>query len=135
MMLPVVGSSMPHVAITTREGGVVQYVDLWQREQILLVIVPSPGSVAAAGPWAHFEARLADARTACRDMETAVVLTGQAPAGFEAPLALVADRWGEITHAAALSVEADAVTPDVPTLLTWVEATLHRCPECEGEAR
>jgi hypothetical protein len=51
------------------------------------------------------------------------------------PIAVVADRWAEVTHSAALERRGNSIDPDVETLLRWVEATLHRCPECEGEAR
>ncbi len=125
-----IGSRVPHVALITR-GGVFTYADIWQRRQLLLVLVPPEASTS----WADFEVRLEDARQACCDMDTELVVSTGAVAGLEPPLALVADRWGEITHAARIRIENDAVTPDIPTILTWVEATVHRCPECEGEAR
>jgi hypothetical protein len=50
------------------------------------------------------------------------------------PMAVVADRWGEVTHSAPLERRDDRIEPDVDTLMLWVAATLHRCPECEGEA-
>lgn len=51
------------------------------------------------------------------------------------PMAVVADRWGEVTHSATLERRDNTIEPDVETLLVWVTAALHRCPECEGEAR
>lgn len=51
------------------------------------------------------------------------------------PMAVVADRWGEVTHSATFERRGDTIEPDVETLLVWVTAALHRCPECEGEAR
>lgn len=53
----------------------------------------------------------------------------------DGPMAVVADRWGEVTHSASLERRGDTIEPDVETLMLWVAATLHRCPECEGEAR
>ena len=126
-----IGSRLPHVAVTTRGGSVFTYADIWQRRQLLLVLLPPEATTA----WADFEVRLEEARQACRDMDTELVVTTEAVAGLEPPLALVADRWGEITHAAAIRIENGAVTPDISTILPWVEATVHRCPECEGEAR
>lgn len=126
-----IGSRVPHVALTTRGGSVFTHADIWQRRQLLLVLMPPETSA----PWADFADRLERVRQACRDMDTELVVSTEAVAGLEPPLALVADRWGEITHAAGIRIENDAVTPDIRTILTWVEATVHRCPECEGEAR
>ncbi len=125
-----VGQSLPHLRLATLGGGAFSYTDIWQREQLLLVLVPSDQTTA----WARLVTALEQARGRLRDMETVLVISSEAVAGLEAPAALVADRWGEITHASLLRVEAGQVVPEVETLIAWVEATLHRCPECEGEA-
>lgn len=126
-----VGSRLPHVVLTTRAGDTFTYTDVWQRKQLLLVLLPA----AATPHWTELETRLEEARQRLRVMETVLVMSSNAVAGFEPPLALVADRWGEIIHAAGLGIQNDRAMPDADTLLAWVEATLHRCPECEGEAR
>lgn len=126
-----IGSRLPHVVLTTRAGDTFTYADIWQREQLLLVLLPAEATTS----WNALETSLEEVRRRLREMETVLVISSQAAAGLEPPLALVVDRWGEITHAADLSIEHDRTTPDAATLLTWVEATLHRCPECEGEAR
>lgn len=127
----VVGSRIPHVTLTTSDGGTFTYAGIWQRLQLLLVLLP-PGDRPA---WAGLEAELEGARRALHDMETTLAVSRDAVPGFPAPVALVADRWGEVTHAADLKIEDGRVTPGRDTLLMWVEATLHRCPECEGEAK
>lgn len=122
---------MPHVVIPVRGGGMLSYADeVWQREQILLVLLPADGSPA----WGRFLEALAQEQPRLRAQETVLVVSEGSVSGFDPPLALVADRWGEITHASRLTIRGGEVTPDVPTLLTWVDATLFRCPECEGEA-
>lgn len=65
--------------------------------------------------------------------ESTVVITQDRIRGLEAPGLLVADRWGEIVHIVTPKAVTDL--PSVPTLLQWVEAIEHRCPECEGEAK
>ena len=131
MTLPAApGSNVPHVTFTTRGGAHVRYADVWQRSQLLLVLLP-PG---ADPGWEAYAETLDGVRTRCAALETTLVVSADAPGSFEAPLALVADRWGEVTHAAPLREHEGVVTPDVELLLAWVEATLHRCPECEGEA-
>lgn len=126
-----VGARIPHVSLTTTAGGRVVYTDIWQRRQLLLVLLP-PGDRAA---WAGLEADLEGARRALAEMDTVLAISRDPVAGFPAPVALVADRWGEVTHGAALRVEDGRAMPGRDTLLLWVEATLHRCPECEGEAK
>lgn len=135
-----VGSRMPHVTLTTTGGGSFVYTGIWQRRQLLLVLLPrrvdtrhpEPGEEAA---WAALETSLEDARQTLSDMDTVLVISSDPVPGIGAPRALVADRWGEVTHAAGLRIEDGRATPGRDTLLTWAEATLHRCPECEGEAK
>jgi len=132
-----IGTPVPHFSVTTRAGETFSRGQIWQREQLLLVLLP-------AEPWPALTVwadGVEAARERVRKMETALVITSDPVSGFEPPVALVADRWGEVTHAATVSIDADPasgrerVTPDVGDLLVWVEATLHRCPECEGEAK
>lgn len=142
---PRVGSHVPHFTVTTVDGQRRSYDGIWQRSQLLLVVCPEePDDV-----WRTFEARLVEARGGLAALETELVITREpvggpalesirhAPggAGPHRPVAVVADRWGEVTHAAALERRGDAIEPDVETLILWATAALHRCPECEGEAR
>jgi hypothetical protein len=127
---PAPGSSVPHVTFTETDGTTVAYADVWQRSQLLLVLLPPD-----AGPaWDAYMKTLDGMRPRFAALETTLVVSADGPEPFEAPIALVADRWGEVMHAAPLREHGGVVTPDVALLLAWVEATLHRCPECEGEA-
>lgn len=143
---PGIGSHVPHFIVTTVDGQRRSYDGIWQRSQVLLVVCPEePDEV-----WRAFEARLLDARGRLAELETELVMTRE-PVPWPAleplakdpraagtrcrPTAVVADRWGEITHAAALEPRGETIEPDVETLVLWATATLHRCPECEGEAR
>jgi hypothetical protein len=127
---PEVGSAVPHLTVVTADGRRVEDADIRQREQLLLVVLPH----ARTGPWAAFEEQLETARGQFQALETRLVLSCDRVGSVDGPLACVADRWGEVTHVAGLRPEGGRVIPEVATLLQWVEATLHRCPECEGEA-
>jgi hypothetical protein len=128
---PAVGSAVPHVTIATTNGRRVEYAELWQRKQLMLVIVPE----ARNAVWTAFEQQLEAARAQFEALETALVVSRDRVRGVDRPLACAADRWGEVTHIAPLEAGGGFVMPELDTLLLWAEATLHRCPECEGEAR
>ena len=129
--VPSAGTMVPHFTVITSDGETATYSDLWQRTQLLLVILCEP----QAGLWADFVQDLLGAEARFGDLETAVVLTAEPVWGASRSSVCVADRWGEVTHAAELTLADGRVEPGLATLLLWAEATLHRCPECEGEAR
>jgi hypothetical protein len=121
------GDLVPHVEVRAVDGRLFRYSAIWQRGSLVLVALP------AAGPGGAYAAELA-ARTAdFQDRNAVCVVTRDPVDGLPAPGALVADRWGEVVHAAAAR-GVDGL-PSAPELLEWLDYVERRCPECEGEAR
>jgi peroxiredoxin len=121
------GDSLPHFSVTTVDGRRVEYADLWQRKNVVLVTVPAEGS--AAGYASHLlrdRERLSAHNTAC--VVTADPLDGLPPASV-----VIADQWGEIQFIAT-GQPAEAL-PTVAELVEWLEHVQHQCPECQGETR
>jgi hypothetical protein len=119
------GDLIPHFLVTTREGHRERYADIWQHQHLVLLVL-EPGSVADYNT--RFAARAPEFVTA----DTAVIVTDDNVRGVPQPGVVVADRWGEIVHIAALTEET---LPAADELLEWITYTRMRCPECEGEAK
>jgi hypothetical protein len=117
--------SVPHFRVNTWEGQPFSYETIWQRSNLVLVVLTNRDDPYAAA----LGARSADFRR----HETECVVTLDEVPGLHAPGALVADRWGEIAYVKAAFRSADL--PRVEELLEWVAYLRNRCPECEGEAR
>jgi hypothetical protein len=122
------GDQVPHFAVTTLDGARVEYRDLWQRQNLLLVFVASTD--ASSGRDRVSE--LVGVRPELAALNTACVITAERLAGFPASGVVIADRWGEIQ---AIVDDADDVVRDPDDILDWLRYVQNRCPECEGEAR
>jgi len=106
------------------DDALVDYRDIWQRSNLLLIAVP-PGEASV-----HSLAQLG------RDLEgndTAVVVTTDPIPGVPPPAVVVADRWGEIQYIQTAGRVADL--PDAAELGDWLDYLRYQCPECQGEAR
>jgi hypothetical protein len=116
--------TMPHFRVTTVSGETVDYArDVWQRKNIVLIVVPEGANEqAVSGTYVPLAAE-----------DTRVVVTSAPVTGVSAPAVLIADQWGEVAHAAAASTAEELPGPG--ELLAWLEHVRQRCPECEGEAR
>jgi hypothetical protein len=113
--------------VITVEGNRVQYADLWQRKNIVLLTVPADGSAAAyASELLSDEPLLATHDTAC--IVTADSLQGLPPASV-----VIADRWGEIQF--IVTGQSVRALPSIGELVDWLEHVQHQCPECQGETR
>ena len=121
------GEQLPHFSVTTRDGNRVDYADLWQRKNVLLVTVPPDGSADAYVS----ELRRNPHLIAADDI--ACVVTADRVAGLPAISVLIADRWGEVQFVAA--GQAVRALPAPAEVLEWLEHVQHQCPECQGEAR
>ena len=120
------GQLVPHFNVTTVDGSVFRYATIWQRQQLLLVALPPSGAADCARD-------LGSLAAACRERDSVCVITREPIGGLPAPAAVIADRWGEIAYVAA---PADpGALPAAEELLDWLEHVMHRCPECEGEAK
>ena len=122
------GQAVPHFEITTLEGVTVRYASLWQRTNLVLVILP-----LASDPDTHYVRGLRAQGAEFLARNAACVVTTDTLNGLPTPAALVADRWGEIAHVWAGRDVSELPSPE--ELLDWVDHLELRCPECEGEAR
>lgn len=119
------GDSVPHFTVKTVDGDVFEYSSIWQRKNLLLVVLPhAPNN---DGAFADLRGRA----TEFRALETQWVVTRDDVSGLPVPGVLIADRWGEIVHVTS----ASAAMPTPEELLGWLEYVQNRCPECEGEAK
>lgn len=120
---------VPQFTVATRDGAVVAYETLWQRKNLLLVLLPETEPEAAAEYAARLDAQLSELTA----NDTACIVTRDRVPAVPAPGVLVADRWGEIYFVARGERVADL--PPVDDLLEWLRYVQHECPECQGEAR
>ena len=119
---------MPMFTASQVDDGVVDYGDLWQRKQLVLVSLTEHD--ATRGP--YVESLLAHA-PALGQADTALVVTGDSIEGIPRPGVVVADRWGEVRFVASGRRAADL--PDAAALAEWVSSVGMECPECQGETR
>ena len=119
---------VPHFEVTDLQGERFRYSSIWQRKNLVLVMLPDPES-SSPGYADHLMARVPGSN----EDDTAWIVTRDSVAGLPHPGVVVADRWGEIIHVARPSEVEDLPTPD--EIAEWVRYLQHRCPECEGEAK
>jgi hypothetical protein len=117
---------VPHFDVTTIDGRRVRYQDIWQRRNLVLVVV-IPSELETGSRYAS---QLEAHRAEFEAEETMVVVTSDAVPKLDAPAALVADRWGEIAFFERASVGQPFRWPDVDELLSWVHFIEIQCPEC-----
>ncbi len=123
------GDPVPHFEVTTIEGEPFRYSTIWQHKNLLLVTFPILDSASTNAYAAEVTARNQE----FGDQDLECVITRDQVAGISAPAVVVADRWGEVVFAEEKSDVADLPAPR--DLMEWVNYTMNRCPECEGEAR
>jgi hypothetical protein len=117
--------SVPHFDVTTVDGRRVRYADIWQRRNLLLILVDAYDRDAAVLYALQLQARERDFDRE----ETAIVVTADTVAGVTGPAIIVADRWGEIVHLDAAFGRTSQL-PEVDELLSWVHFVEIQCPEC-----
>lgn len=122
------GDLLPHFTVTDLYGRRVDYSSIWQQRNLVLVILSD------AGQSSHSYAEQLMARVGdSQEGDTTWLVTFDRIAGLPSPVAIVADRWGQLMHVAhALDV---ARLPSLDELAEWVDYVRQRCPECEGEAK
>jgi hypothetical protein len=123
------GDLLPHFAVTTIGGDTFDYSSIWQRRNLLLVMLPT-GDIRASGAMV---AAVHELKSELDALDTTAVMTRDRPLGLPAESVLIADRWGEIIHLAPIDNAAAATTAS--ELREWLEYVANRCPECEGESK
>jgi hypothetical protein len=116
------GGLVPHFDVRSIDGETVTYSTIWQRRNLVLVMLGEGNGGEYASELRAHAADFAAHNTVC-------LITRDSVAGVPGPGVVVADRWGEIIHIA----EGDL--PAVSELLEWVDYVERRCPECEGETK
>lgn len=123
------GDLVPHVTVTTVSGESFAYSDIWQRKNLVLVSLPHAESAAST----TFVDQLTAQMSELTGDDSVCVITRDSVSGVPSPGIVVADRWGEIHHAAYSATVEDL--PSSHELIAWVRSVQHQCPECEGEAK
>lgn len=127
------GDEMPHFRATTVEGRPFRYDEIWQRKNLVLIVLPAERpesatrvSVARLTDWS-----ITAVRTAGDDTEW--VITRDEIEGVGTPGVVVADKWGEIQFAQSARSLTDL--PNGDELAEWLDYVRYQCPECQGEAK
>jgi hypothetical protein len=121
------GDQVPHFEVRTVQGGVFSYSTIWQRKNLLLVLLPKSSSDAG------YISDLRAYESEFRSLDTECVIARDDVPWLRGPAVLLADRWGEVIHITAASESARS--PAADDLLPWLQYIQNRCPECEGEAK
>ena len=119
---------MPMFTASSRDGATVDYRDIWQRKNLLLVSLrpDDPTAAAYATSLSLVEPRLAE-------YDSAVIVTTTHIDGVPSPGVVVADRWGEVYYIQAADRASQLPVPD--ELLDWLRYVQIQCPECQGETQ
>ena len=123
------GDSVPHFDVTTVAGERFSYSTIWQRRNVVLVVLAGGKTALTESYVSRLAARMPEFTARAAEF----VVTRDRVPGIDAPAIVVADKWGEIAYVAAASQVDDLPSPQ--ELLAWVDYLEGRCPECEGEAR
>jgi len=123
------GDLIPHFTATSFSGEIFDYSDIWQRKNLVLVLLPHADSAATT----KFVDQLTSQMSELTGDDSACVITRDSISGVQSPGIVVADRWGEIHHVADGKTVDDLPGPD--DVIEWLRYVQHQCPECEGESR
>ena len=123
------GDLVPHFTVTTFSGESFDYSDIWQRKNLVLVLLPHADSAATT----KFVDQLTAQMSELTSDDSACVITREGVSGVQSPAIVVADRWGEIHHLADGKTVDDL--PGSDDVIEWLRYVQHQCPECEGESR
>jgi hypothetical protein len=120
---------VPHFSVTTIDGELCPYAELWQKKNLLLVVLPR----ARSSDIDSYVSVLRSHSGELQATDTTCVITSDRVPGVAFPGVVIADRWGEITFSA--EARSASELPPYDTLIDWLRHIQSRCPECEGEAR
>ena len=122
------GDQVPHFRVQDLDHTPVAYSQIWQRKNLLLVLLPGEPSAAAD----LYVAQLRERMPELAAHDTVCVVSRDAVGGLPQPGVVVADKWGEIHFVASGNVGALPATDDI---IEWLRYVQVQCPECQGEAR
>jgi hypothetical protein len=124
------GEQVPHFTVRTMDGMRVNYSEIWQRRNLLLVCLLAEASDDSSR---SYVSELNSRAVEIRQQDAEHVITTECISGLPCPGVVVADRWGEIYFVAAGATVGRLPGPD--ELLAWLQHIKYECPECQGEAR
>jgi hypothetical protein len=124
-----VGRLIPHMHVTTFDGGRFAYADVWQRKNVVVVSLPHQESTAND----KYLAQLTSCMSELSGDDTACVITTDDMPDVPAPGVVIADRWGEIHYVTHPNRVEELPGPH--EIVEWLRYIRNRCPECEGEAK
>ena len=84
------GDSVPHFDVTTVGGELFSYSTIWQRRNVVLLVIPAAESESSGSYVSRVLARKSE--FTAKDAEC--VVTGESVPGIQSPAVVVADRWG-----------------------------------------
>ena len=123
------GDLIPHFEVRTVGGELFSYSTIWQRRNLLLLVM----SVEVPDPPETYVSQLVARRPEFTAKNTECVVTADDVSGIQSPAVVVADKWGEIAYVETALQVHELASPE--ELLDWVDYVERRCPECEGEAK
>ena len=120
---------LPMFSVTSRNGGTrIDYHDVWQKKNLVLVTVPEDDATAEA-----YAMSLVALEPDMAYQDARVIVTATRIEGIPSPGVVVADRWGEVYYVQAANRAAEL--PGSDELMEWVRYVRNECPECQGETR
>ena len=123
------GDRVPEFDLTSIDGRRVRFSEIWQRKNLLWILLPDDGSAASA----NYTSPLAAQMPELTAHDTVCLITRGNVSAVPPPGVLIADRWGEIVFATHVARAQDLPTSE--ELIGWLRYVRNQCPECEGEAR
>lgn len=120
---------MPMFTATSRADGTpVDYRDVWQRKNLVLVTLPDDDPTANS-----YAMSLSTRQPELASGDTRLIVTASRIEGIPAPAVVIADRWGEVYYVKSANSAAELPGPN--ELMEWVQYVRNECPECQGETR
>lgn len=122
------GQQVPHFRVRDLDHSYVAYSEIWQRKNLVLVLLPGDGSREADRYIAELRSHMSELTA----HDTVCVMSRDDVAGAPRPGIIIADRWGEIHFVAGGRVE------DLPAsagIVQWLRYVQMQCPECQGETK
>jgi hypothetical protein len=123
------GDLMPMFTATSRGEGVpVDYHDVWQKMNLVLVTLADDDPTAEA-----YAMSVSVLGSEMASLDARLIVTTSQVEGIPSPGVVVADRWGEVYYVSNSNRASELPGPD--ELLEWVRYVRNECPECQGETR
>ena len=122
------GELIRHFTVRTIDGGRFDYAAIWQRRNLLLLIMPD---CTPSEPLRRYISQLEASAAELAALETTCVVTCERISSLPVPAVVIADRWGEIRLSRS-GREVEEL-PTIADLLERLQGIEHECPECQGE--